>query len=125
MRSFAAPNLHRARCDRHEHSLARIHRRAIDDAGCSKLQQEKLMADFTEEARIVAAESADDVTDGIEASVEAVKDSVSSAAASVRDIATDTVDDVVTSVSALIRERPLMAVGIAAGVAYLLGRLKA
>jgi ElaB/YqjD/DUF883 family membrane-anchored ribosome-binding protein len=83
------------------------------------------MADFTEEARIVAAESADDVTDGIEASVEAVKDSVSSAAASVRDIATDTVDDVVTSVSALIRERPLMAVGIAAGVAYLLGRLKA
>lgn len=88
-------------------------------------EEENVMADFTEEARIVASESLDDVAGGVEASVEAVKESMSSAAASVREIATDTVEDVVTSVSALIREKPLMAVGIAAGVAYLLGRLKA
>lgn len=83
------------------------------------------MADFTEEARIVAAQSVDDVAGGIDASVDVVKESVVSAAASVREIASDTVDDVAASVSALIRERPLVAVGIAAGLAYLVGRLRA
>ena len=59
-----------------------------------------------------------------EASFDEVTESVASAADSIRGIALDTVDDVIATVSTLIREKPLMAVGIAAGAAYLLGRLR-
>ncbi len=82
------------------------------------------MADFTDDARAVAAAEALGDAGGNEASVERMAESVALAADSISEITSDTVDDVLTTVSALIREKPLMAVGIAAGVAYLVGRLR-
>jgi ElaB/YqjD/DUF883 family membrane-anchored ribosome-binding protein len=60
----------------------------------------------------------------VDAAAAEVSESLAAAGASIRDVVSNTAEDIGDTLAVLIRERPLLAVGVAAGLAYLLGRLR-
>ncbi len=52
-------------------------------------------------------------------------EALATAASSIQETVSDTANDIASTVSALIRAKPLFAVGLAAAVAYVVGRLRA
>lgn len=80
------------------------------------------MAELAEDA--IVREGDDATTSNGDPSAAGGAESLAAAAGSMQDIVADTADDIARTVSALIREKPLLAVGLAATIAYVLGRLR-